>query len=109
MKCPRCSTNMYAVTFQGITIDRCSACGGILLDKGEAEAIDRLNIGNDIERGVPRSALDSSMMPARCHECNQAMMALTGAGDIEFDWCERCERIFFDRGELAAFDAAKGG
>ena len=27
------------------------------------------------------------------------------AGDIDFDWCAGCERVFFDRGELAAFDA----
>ena len=25
-----------------------------------------------------------------------------GAGDVEFDWCEGCERLFFDRGELTA-------
>ena len=33
------------------------------------------------------------------------MIELKGAGDIEYDWCQECERLFFDRGELSAFDA----
>ena len=33
------------------------------------------------------------------------LIALKGAGDIEYDWCDGCERLFFDRGELSAFDA----
>ena len=42
---------------------------------------------------------------AHCHECDRDMIALRGAGDIEYDWCESCERLFFDRGELTALDA----
>ena len=33
------------------------------------------------------------------------MIALVGAGDIEFDWCDGCERLFFDAGELDALAA----
>jgi Zn-finger nucleic acid-binding protein len=33
------------------------------------------------------------------------MIALKGAGDVEYDWCDGCERLFFDRGELTAIDA----
>lgn len=39
---------------------------------------------------------------ARCHACRREMIALRGAGDVEYDWCDGCERLFFDRGELTA-------
>ena len=34
------------------------------------------------------------------------MIPLVGAGDVEYDWCDGCERIFFDRGELKRASAA---
>ena len=37
---------------------------------------------------------------ACCHECNRDMIALRGAGDVEYDWCDGCERLFFDLKEV---------
>jgi Zn-finger nucleic acid-binding protein len=87
-----------------LEIDRCPGCGGIALDKGEAEAIDALDLAPVIESGAPAAHADRATT-AHCHECNQDMIALKGAGDVEYDWCEGCERLFFDRGELTALDA----
>ena len=39
MKCPGCASDMVQVELHSIEIDRCPACGGIVLDKGEGEAI----------------------------------------------------------------------
>ena len=97
---------MIAATYHDVTIDRCGQCGGILLDKGEAEQIDELDLAGAIEGGA-ESTNQAHDTPAHCHACDKDMMALTGAGDVEFDWCDACERMFFDRGELAAFDAAE--
>jgi uncharacterized protein len=109
MKCPGCANEMAQFELQSIEIDRCPACGGIALDKGESEAIEALGLAQAIEGGM--SAAHSEGHPrataARCHACARDMIALRGAGDIEYDWCEGCERVFFDRGELAAFDAFK--
>jgi Zn-finger nucleic acid-binding protein len=100
---------MVQVTVQSIEIDRCPACGGIVLDKGETEAIESLGLSHVIEGGVSAEPEpepgDSRTTAARCHECNRDMIALRGAGDIEYDWCDGCERLFFDRGELTAFEA----
>lgn len=98
---------MALVTLHSVEIDRCPACGGIVLDKGESEVIDSLGLASVIEGGVsgdhahdhPRTTV------ARCYDCALDMIALRGAGDVEYDWCEGCERLFFDRGELTAFDA----
>jgi len=107
MKCPGCASDMVQVELHSIEIDRCPACGGIVLDKGESEAIDALGLAHTIEGGV--SAVHVPDHPrttvARCSECALDMIELRGAGDVEYDWCEGCEHLFFDRGELTAFDA----
>ena len=98
---------MAQIELQSVEIDRCPACGGIVLDKGESDVIESLGLAGVIEGGVssaharehPRTTV------ARCYACARDMIALRGAGDIEYDWCDGCERLFFDRGELTAFDA----
>ncbi|MBX3159470.1 MAG: zf-TFIIB domain-containing protein [Deltaproteobacteria bacterium] len=104
MKCPGCANDMVMIEVHSIEIDRCPSCGGIALDKGETEVIDSLGLANVIEGGVTASHGDRTTV-ARCHECDRDMIALVGAGEVEYDWCEGCERLFFDRGELTALDA----
>jgi len=98
---------MAQVEVQSIEIDRCPACGGIVLDKGESDAIEALGLALVIEGGVSAepSPSEARTTVARCHECDRDMIALRGAGDVEYDWCDGCERLFFDRGELTAFEA----
>lgn len=96
---------MDLVEIQSIEIDRCPSCGGIVLDKGESEAIESLGIAPVIESGVTSDGGKQRTTSAHCHECKHDMITLRGAGDIEYDWCDHCERLFFDRGELTAFDA----
>jgi len=95
---------MAPILVHSIEIDRCPACGGIALDKGETEMIDALGLAHVIEGGVT-SAHTKRTTTAHCHECERDMIALRGAGDVEYDWCEDCERLFFDRGELSAIGA----
>jgi Zn-finger nucleic acid-binding protein len=104
MKCPACASNMVLIEVHSIEVDRCPSCGGIVLDKGETEAIDSLGLATVIEGATPAPHVTRTT-PARCHACDREMIALKGAGDIEYDWCDGCERLFFDRGELSAFDA----
>ncbi|CAN5923138.1 hypothetical protein BH11MYX3_BH11MYX3_38060 [soil metagenome] len=108
MKCPGCTYDMTTSKVQSIEIDRCPACGGIVLDKGESEMIESLGLAHVIEAGVT-AAHEHRTTTARCYECERDMMALKGAGDVEYDWCDGCERLFFDRGELTAFDAFVDG
>jgi len=39
MKCPKCGGQLHEVTFRGVSIDRCSFCGGVWLDAGELEKL----------------------------------------------------------------------
>ena len=108
MRCPGCTTEMVSTNVHSIEIDRCPSCGGVCLDKGENEMIDALGLANVIEGGVQQSHQHRTTT-AHCHVCDRDMIALRGAGDVEYDWCDKCERLFFDRGELTAFDAFVDG
>ncbi|MCA9808922.1 MAG: zf-TFIIB domain-containing protein [Candidatus Dadabacteria bacterium] len=39
MKCPKCGGQLHEVSFRGVSIDRCSSCGGVWLDAGELEKL----------------------------------------------------------------------
>jgi Zn-finger nucleic acid-binding protein len=108
MKCPGCAEDMAQIEIHSLEIDRCPSCGGIVLDKGESEVIDSLGLAHVIEGGVTATHVHRQTA-AHCHECARPMVALTGAGDVEYDWCDGCERLFFDRGELSTFDAFVDG
>jgi Zn-finger nucleic acid-binding protein len=96
---------MVSVELHNVEIDRCPSCGGILLDKGEQEVIDALGVAHIIESGAPVQPETLRTEAAHCHACDNPMIALMGAGDVEYDWCDKCERLFFDRGELSALDS----
>ena len=39
MRCPKCGQEMQSEQRGGITIDRCSGCGGVFFDQGELELL----------------------------------------------------------------------
>ncbi|MBW1809430.1 MAG: zf-TFIIB domain-containing protein [Deltaproteobacteria bacterium] len=105
MKCPKCKTEMVIKEVKGIQIDRCPGCGGFFLDKGELKDVDDKDIGSIIDIcAYSKKAEHMDEVPAHCYKCDNPMMQLKGAGDVNFDWCDKCEGVFFDRGELASID-----
>ena len=105
MLCPKCNLEMSPKTFDAVEVDRCFGCGGVWLDKGEMEEIDNKNISTlvDVVGKTEKSEVMDGLT-AHCHRCDNDMISLTGANDVKFDWCDQCEGIFFDRGELAAMN-----
>ena len=45
MKCPKCGNDLAELEFHGVKVDQCGNCGGIFLDKGELEAIEKHDSG----------------------------------------------------------------
>jgi len=39
IKCPRCGSGMNEVAIEHVKVDRCAACGGVFLDRGELEML----------------------------------------------------------------------
>lgn len=109
MKCPKCGVEMRPKTYKGIEIDRCPQCRGIYLDKGELERVEDAQLTSIVDicaYSQKNEAMDD--VAATCHRCNRSMMKLRGAGEIQFDWCDGCEGIFFDKGELACLGFFQG-
>jgi uncharacterized protein len=39
MHCPKCGSELDEITFRGVRVDKCFACGGVWLDDGELEEL----------------------------------------------------------------------
>ena len=39
MHCPKCGSALDEITFRGVRVDKCFACGGVWLDDGELEEL----------------------------------------------------------------------
>lgn len=107
MKCPKCAgTEMYFFSFGDVEIDRCPSCDGVWLDKDELDAVLARELGAQIDLvSFSPAPTTPAGGPATCHRCQRPMITLTGAADVEFEWCESCEGTFFDRGELSVVQA----
>src|SRR3954464_9708943 len=51
-KCPRCGGDLSEQHSEQVKIDECSDCGGIWLDKGELEQLQRVNRARGVSGGV---------------------------------------------------------
>jgi uncharacterized protein len=51
-KCPRCGGDLTEQHAEQVKIDECSDCGGIWLDKGELEQLQRVNSARGVSGGV---------------------------------------------------------
>ena len=106
MKCPKCQADMNSLSYQDVVVDRCQSCHGIWLDKRELDVVfmKKLSSAFDLSR-VSEISVVANDREAHCHRCDAPMIALDGADDVRFDWCEQCGGMFFDSGELSRLDA----
>lgn len=44
-KCPKCGAQLEEIVFCNVYIDKCFGCGGIWLDKGELEIMQKKDAG----------------------------------------------------------------
>lgn len=106
MKCPKCNMDMTSMAYQGVMVDRCGSCHGILVEKGELEVVLDKKLATAFDVGsVKEDTSDANSKPAHCYRCDAAMMTIEGAAKVQFDWCDACGAMFFDKGELKIIDA----
>jgi uncharacterized C2H2 Zn-finger protein len=51
-KCPRCGADLKEQHAEQVRIDECPECGGIWLDKGELDQLQRVNRARGVSGGV---------------------------------------------------------
>ena len=109
MKCPNCAdSELRAVlTTQGIEIDRCDACEGVWLDRGEIFlfAGKAKPIAAKLERALATRTPTGKRSPAS----GAPMDEIAYPGGPRIDYCPSSGRLWFDAGELAALLGAEPG
>lgn len=105
MICPKCQSDMEAVEYEGIEVDRCKSCGGIWFDAGESHWLRHEEAASAIDTGDPATGKEQNEIKTyRCPRCNGGMLRHVDLEQehIHYEECTSCRGSFFDAGEFAA-------
>ncbi|MFH1531157.1 MAG: zf-TFIIB domain-containing protein [Pseudomonadota bacterium] len=110
MKCPKCGSERLEAldTAEGVQLDFCADCGGVLFDAREvAEYF-------ELDRDIPdlKAVKDAARWSGiECPKCGGPWAELPYAPgeDLLIDLCTRCGVIWLDRGELPKLEALAAG
>lgn len=103
MNCPKCNAIMEKVTYQGITVDRCTDCKGIWFDMLEREALEKLKGSEVIDDGDAKVGKQfNEMGKIACPKCHVEMLRMVDNRQphIWFEGCPTCYGVFLDAGEF---------
>lgn len=102
--CPRDRTPLAAKSVKDVTLDECSKCHGIFLDKNELKKLTGDADLNKYLRDMVGYDVDSKLL---CPSCGGLMDAEHVRG-VEVEVCLTCFGLWLDQGELDALVAGKG-
>ncbi|HLO57881.1 MAG TPA: zf-TFIIB domain-containing protein [Bacteroidales bacterium] len=109
MNCPRCTVELKNKTILDfkyfLNIDYCESCGGIWLDKGEMERLEKTIEPTFYEiRKIPSQKVQ--LQPVICPSCSntEPLQKLQHWRDnhVIIDLCTQCKGIWLDTGEIEA-------
>jgi uncharacterized protein len=104
MNCPKCQSPMEAVTFEGITVDRCTGCKGIWFDDREQSRLKQVKGAEAIDIGDAQTGHKMNRITdIQCPRCQLPMKEMEDVDQhhITFEACTSCKGIFLDAGEFA--------
>ena len=105
LKCPKCEHGMEEVTFEGITIDRCTNCEGLWFDEDEAHHLKKLDNSQILDTGDKNEGWKwDSRTDIDCPRCGKRMDK-TADPKQKHIWYEICHEhgMFMDAGEFEDF------
>lgn len=106
MECPACSAQLVQVRVERVELHQCEACRGTLVARADIRA---LGAQDPARHAVLRPGSDEPAPRARvggtkvlgCPRCGGPMLSFAfGGGRTHAESCQKCEAVFFDRGEL---------
>jgi len=96
LKCPRCDIEMKQVDRDGIIIDVCMKCHGTWFDAKELDALSKTR--GSLEALIYVSKPIGSQL--KCPRCGTVTKYSNVEGKVVIDFCEECEGVWLDAGEL---------
>ncbi|MBN2563687.1 MAG: zf-TFIIB domain-containing protein [Phycisphaerae bacterium] len=103
MNCPKCKGSMESVAHEGVTVDRCTACGGIWFDALEAEDLIASERGGSVDTGSPIKGWQMNRIrDIHCPRCGEQMQTVSDTKEslVKFEVCTKCHGYFMDAGEF---------
>ncbi len=109
MNCPSCGAEMQTDSEPDIKIEKCAACGGIFLEKGELDVL-ATGLAGDVEfcafdDELPRDQFKARPCP-RCADAEMRKIEFLRYTGVILDHCAKCGGFFLDGGELEFVNAA---
>ncbi|WP_437602040.1 zf-TFIIB domain-containing protein [Sorangium sp. So ce590] len=103
MNCPKCTASMDVITFGGVDVDRCTACGGIWFDSREKESLKAMEGSQQIDTGDPAvGRKNNQIRRVPCARCSTPMVRMVDPQQphIWYESCSVCGGVYFDAGEF---------
>lgn len=109
MQCPKCNGEMQehtTATLKGeVTIDRCTQCGGMWFDEGEAEILRDDWMSDFLDSGDPKVGKEQNLnTDVNCPRCGKKMETVHDPDQhhIQYEVCED-HGMFMDAGEFTDY------
>jgi len=112
MDCPSCGAEMRTDSEPDLKIEKCDACGGIFLDRGELDAL-VTGLAGDVEfcafdDELPAGTFEARACP-RCADAEMRKIEFLRYTGVLLDHCVECGGFFLDGGELERVNEALKG
>lgn len=107
MQCPRDQSPLERFTLSGVELDRCTACAGIWLDRGEFEHVRKSPPQKAVLDAIRKAAAGAAPVQEgllSCPRCGGRMsrQSFSLTAQVMIDRCQKCLGYWLDRGELEA-------
>ena len=105
MKCPKCAGTLGPLmTAEGVELDFCDTCHGILFDRGEVA--EYFELGTDVP-DLKVNVKKAKRTDHTCPKCgaNWAEIPYETGNNLLIDICPQCGVIFLDEGEFVKLEA----
>jgi Zn-finger nucleic acid-binding protein len=105
MECPKCHGNIAPIaTHEGVELDFCSGCSGILFDAGELA--EYFELATDIPE-LPTNLDNATDTDFKCPKCSNMWIEIRfqSTETLLIDLCRHCGVLWLDKGEFPRLEA----
>lgn len=105
--CPRCKKTLGSMEMQGISLQGCEACKGVLVSQADLPRLLAATSADLLKAFNPETKIEpvkDAGAGAACPRCASTMENddYCGAGVVHFDRCPHCTVLWLDADELGA-------